>query len=225
MVNGESTEDIECAGYGRVRNIDEARIRWSIAGYWRRFVSQGPKIQRHTERLKVPGWDFISTFANKNKDEEKSGDGGGFKSRKVPEISKFMKDIIAGRPVFGAPLEPGGFRLRYGRARPSGLAAGSCNAASMAAMDDFIAVGTQMKIERPGKACAITPCDIAEGPWAILKNGDFKQYNDLESFQKDRKEISSIWDNGELVLGYGEFMENNKTWFQQLIHTIGGLQI
>jgi len=22
-----------------------------------------------------------------------------------------MKDIIAGRPVFGAPLEPGGFRL------------------------------------------------------------------------------------------------------------------
>ena len=27
MVNGESTEDIECAGYGRVRNIDEPRIR------------------------------------------------------------------------------------------------------------------------------------------------------------------------------------------------------
>ena len=211
MVNGESTEDIECAGYGRVRNIDEARIRGGVL----LVIGEGlclkaPKIQRHTERLKVPGWDFISIFANKNKDEETSGDGDGFKSRKVPEISKFMKDIIAGRPVFGAPLEPGGFRLRYGRARPSGLAAGSCNAASMAAMDDFIAVGTQMKIERPGKACAITPCDIAEGPWAILRNGDFKQYNDLESFQKDRKEISSIWDNGELVLGYGEFMENNK---------------
>ena len=211
MVNGESTEDIECAGYGRVRNIDEARIRGGVL----LVIGEGlclkaPKIQRHTERLKVPGWDFISTFANKNKDEEKSGDGDGFTSRKVPEISKFMKDIIAGRPVFGAPLEPGGFRLRYGRARPSGLAAGSCNAASMAAMDDFIAVGTQMKIERPGKACAITPCDIAEGPWAILRNGDFKQYNDLESFQNDRKEISSIWDNGELVLGYGEFMENNK---------------
>ena len=211
MVNGESTEDIECAGYGRVRNIDEARIRGGVL----LVIGEGlclkaPKIQRHTERLKVPGWDFISTFANKNKDEEKTGDGDGFTSRKVPEISKFMKDIIAGRPVFGAPLEPGGFRLRYGRARPSGLAAGSCNAASMAAMDDFIAVGTQMKIERPGKACAITPCDIAEGPWAILRNGDFKQYNDLESFQKDRKDISSIWDNGELVLGYGEFMENNK---------------
>ena len=211
MVNGESTEDIECAGYGRVRNIDEARIRGGVL----LVIGEGlclkaPKIQRHTERLKVPGWDFISAFANKGKEKSSEGDGSGFRSRKVPVISKFMKDIIAGRPVFGAPLEPGGFRLRYGRARPSGLAAGSCNAASMSAMDDFIAVGTQMKIERPGKACAITPCDIAEGPWAILQNGEFKQYNDSESFNKDRAQISSIWDNGELVLGYGEFMENNK---------------
>ena len=211
MVNGESTEDIECAGYGRVRNIDEARIRGGVL----LVIGEGlclkaPKIQRHTERLKVPGWDFISAFANKGKEKASEGEGSVFKSRKVPEISKFMKDIIAGRPVFGAPLEPGGFRLRYGRARPSGLAAGSCNAASMSAMDDFIAVGTQMKIERPGKACAITPCDIAEGPWAILQNGEFKQYNDSESFNEDRPRISSIWDNGELVLGYGEFMENNK---------------
>ena len=211
MVNGESTEDIECAGYGRVRNIDEARIRGGVL----LVIGEGlclkaPKIQIHTERLDVPGWDFISAFANKNKNETKKSEKNGFSSRRVPTISKFMNDIIAGRPVFGAPLEPGGFRLRYGRARPSGLAAGSCNAASMAAMDDFIAVGTQMKIERPGKACAITPCDTAEGPWAILKDGEFKQYNNVHDFQKDKHLMSTIWDNGELVLGYGEFLENNK---------------
>jgi hypothetical protein len=80
----------------------------------------------------------------------------------------------------------------------------------MAAMDDFITVGTQMKIERPGKACAITPCDIAEGPWAILKDGSFRRYDDAASFRKDKAKVASIWDNGELVLGYGEFMENNK---------------
>jgi hypothetical protein len=211
MINGESTEDIECAGYGRVRNIDDARIRGGVL----LVIGEGlclkaPKIQRHTERLNVPGWDFISTFANKNKAKDEGVNSNGFKSRKVPTISKFMKDIIAGRPVFGAPLEPGGFRLRYGRARPSGLAAGSCNAASMAAMDDFITVGTQMKIERPGKACAITPCDIAEGPWAILTDGSFRRYDDAASFRKDKTKVASIWDNGELVLGYGEFMENNK---------------
>ena len=121
MINGESTEKIECAGYGRVRNIDEARIRGGVL----LVIGEGmclkaPKIRKHTERLQVPGWDFISKFASKGKSEGDDSDESSFKSRKVPMISKFMKDIIAGRPVFGAPLQPGGFRLRYGRARPSG---------------------------------------------------------------------------------------------------------
>ena len=121
-----------------------------------------------------------------------------------------MKDIIAGRPVFGAPLAPGGFRLRYGRPRPSGLAAAGANEACMTAMDDFITVGTQMKIERPGKACAIVPCDDTEGPWVILQSGQFLRFDDAKSLQAVKKDVKSIWDNGELVLGYGEFMENNK---------------
>ena len=211
MVNGESTEDIECAGYGIVRNIDEPRIRGGVL----LVIGEGlclkaPKIQKHTERLNIPGWDFISKFANKGKAGSEKKDGKTFKTRLVPMDEKFMKDIIAGRPVFGGPLVPGGFRLRYGRARPSGLAAGSCNPASMAAMNDFLAVGTQMKIERPGKACAITPCDVADGPMVILKDGTFKRYDDISEFKKIRDNVACIWDNGELVMGYGEFMENNK---------------
>ena len=211
MINGESTERIECAGYGRVRNIDEPRIRGGVL----LVIGEGmclkaPKIQKHTERLSVPGWDFISKFAARGKEKKTEGKGPVFKSRKVPTITKFMKDIIAGRPVFGAPLEAGGFRLRYGRARPSGLAAASTNTASMLAMDDFITIGTQMKIERPGKACAITPSDHTEGPWVALKDGRFLRLDDAQSFAAIRSKVGSVWDNGELVIGYGEFMENNK---------------
>ena len=211
MINGESTERIECAGYGRVRNIDEPRIRGGVL----LVIGEGmclkaPKIQKHTERLSVPGWDFISKFAARGKEKKTKGEGPVFKSRKVPTITKFMKDIIAGRPVFGAPLEAGGFRLRYGRARPSGLAAASTNTASMLAMDDFITIGTQMKIERPGKACAITPSDHTEGPWVALKDGRFLRLDDAQSFAAIRSKVGSVWDNGELVIGYGEFMENNK---------------
>ena len=211
MINGESTERIECAGYGRVRNIDEPRIRGGVL----LVIGEGmclkaPKIQKHTERLSVPGWDFISKFAARGKEKKTEGGGAVFKSRKVPTITKFMKDIIAGRPVFGAPLEAGGFRLRYGRARPSGLAAASTNTASMLAMDDFITIGTQMKIERPGKACAITPSDHTEGPWVALKDGRFLRLDDAPSFAAIRSKVGSVWDNGELVIGYGEFMENNK---------------
>ena len=168
MVNGESTERIECAGYGNVRNIDEARIRGGVL----LVIGEGmclkaPKIMKHTERLNLPGWDFIAKFASRGKETD-SADEDAFKSQQITPITKFMNDIIAGRPVFGGPLQPGGFRLRYGRARPSGLAAASTNTASMLALDDFITIGTQMKIERPGKACAITPCDESEGPWVCL---------------------------------------------------------
>ena len=121
-----------------------------------------------------------------------------------------MKDIIAGRPIFGGPQQPGGFRLRYGRGRPSGLAAASLNPASMLVLDDFITIGTQMKIERPGKACAVTPSDDSEGPWVVLSSGQFLRIDEAEKMRKVRHDIRSIWDNGEIVIGYGEFMENNK---------------
>ena len=209
MINGESTESIECAGYGRVRNIDDTRIRGGVL----LVIGEGmclkaPKIRKHTERMKVPGWEFISSFAARNKKGD--GEQQDFQSRLVKPNDKFMKDIIAGRPVFGNPSEPGGFRLRYGRARPSGLAAGSCNPATMAVLDDFITIGTQMKIERPGKACAITPCDIAEGPSVILDNGEFLRLDSKQEVEEHLPRIASIWDNGELVVGFGEFLENNK---------------
>ncbi|MDA0715008.1 MAG: hypothetical protein O3A74_00395 [archaeon] len=211
MINGEATERIECAGYGRVRNIDETRIRGGVL----LVIGEGmclkaPKIEKHTTRLNVPGWDFIRVFANRGKSDESKEKKNEFKSKVVEPITKFMKDIIAGRPVFSEPSARGGFRLRYGRARPSGLAAGSVNPATMYAMDDFLTIGTQMKIERPGKACAVTPSTDCEGPWLILQDGRFLQTNDVASFRSVQRDVLSIWDNGELVLGFGEFLENNK---------------
>ena len=232
MINGESTESIECAGYGRVRNIDEARIRGGVL----LVIGEGmclkaPKIRKHTERLDVPGWDFITKFASKGKKESDDSDNHGFKTRRVAPIDIFMKDIIAGRPIFGGPQQPGGFRLRYGRGRPSGLAAASLNPASMLVLDDFITIGTQMKIERPGKACAVTPSSDSEGPWVVLSSGQFLRIDEAEQLRKVRPDIRSIWDNGEIVIGYGEFMENNKNlvpagyscdwWASDLIDALG----
>lgn len=214
MINGESTETIECAGYGRVRNIDEPRIRGGVLlVIGEGMVLKAPKIQKHTERLNVPGWDFISEFSKKGSTNEGDGSSFGehrFHSQRVQPITKFMQDIIAGRPIFGMPLAPGGFRLRYGRPRVSGLAAASIAPATMVVVDDFLTVGTQMKIERPGKACAVTPCDEAEGPMVLLKNGRFLRLDSMEAALQHRPDIAQIWDLGEIVLGFGEFMENNK---------------
>ena len=39
-------------------------------------------------------------------------------------------------------------------------------------MQGFLAVGTQMKVERPGKAAAVTPAVDIEGPMVLLKMVD-----------------------------------------------------
>ncbi len=267
MINGESTERVECAGYAQVRNIDDSRVRGGVL----LVIGEGlclkaPKLRKHTERLGVTGWEFITEFANKSTSESNEVlywtdeeflwvssnfnqsfiDGAkkhkgiwnsnknawGFpldkekeilelaeeiyfskpkyKLFKIPKIWKYMNDIIAGRPVLGDPSTPGGFRLRYGRCRTSGLAAGAINPVSMYALDDFLTIGTQMKIERPGKATAITPCDEIEGPWLLLSDGTFSRVDDESKWNEIKKQVISIWDAGEILLGYGEFLENNK---------------
>ncbi len=208
MINGEETESIECAGYREVRNIDGGRIRGGVL----LVIGEGlclkaAKIQKHTERLQIPGWDFISTFASRKKEGPATTTT---KRRKIKTDDRFMRDIIAGRPVFGEPNTPGGFRLRYGRPRTSGLAAAGVHPASMHAMGDFLAVGTQMKIERPGKACAVVPCDDLEGPTVLLKSGRYGRIQSAEMWHRIQDDVLSIWDNGELMIGYGEFAENNK---------------
>ena len=208
MINGESTEDIECSGYKEVRNIDGARVRGGVL----LVIGEGlclkaPKVQKHTERLDIPGWDFIAHFASKGKNE-KSEDS--FKSRVIKTDSRFMDDVIAGRPVFGEPGQPGAFRLRYGRSRASGLAAAGINPVSMEAMQGFLAVGTQMKVERPGKAAAVTPTVDIEGPMVLLEDGGFHRIDSLDEWNSIKEHVVSLWDSGEMLIGFGEFLENNK---------------
>ena len=128
---------------------------------------------------------------------------------KTVASNKYMKDIIAGRPVFSHPSRPGGFRLRYGKARTTGLAAAAIHPATMVLMDNFLAVGTQVKIERPGKAGAITPCDSIEGPIVLLQSGDLIQINEVEWAEKLKDQVKEIIDVGEILSAFGEFLENN----------------
>jgi DNA polymerase II large subunit len=128
----------------------------------------------------------------------------------VEANAKFMKDLIAGRPVLAHPSTPGGFRLRYGRTRATGLAAVALSPATMITLDRFLAIGTQLKIERPGKAGAITPCDTIEGPIALLRNGSLVEIDSVERAKEYAGAIDRIYDVGEMLVPYGEFLENNQ---------------
>ena len=139
-------------------------------------------------------------------------DGGGSEPDGPPRpepSQKFLRDLIAGRPVFTHPSEPGGFRLRYGRARNHGFATGGVHPATMHIVDDFLAAGTQIKTERPGKAHGVVPVDSIDGPTVKLANGEVRRIDDPEEAREIRNGVEEILDLGEYLVNYGEFVENN----------------
>lgn len=122
---------------------------------------------------------------------------------------KYIKDVIAGRPIFAGPSQKGAFRLRYGRARNTGLAAVGFSPATMVICDNFIASGTQLKTERPGKAAGAAPVDSIEGPTVRLKSGEVKRIDTEKEAKEKLEQVEKIIDLGEIAVPYGEFVENN----------------
>jgi len=111
--------------------------------------------------------------------------------------------------VFGHPSEAGGFRLRYGRARNHGFATAGVHPATMRLVDDFLAAGTQLKTERPGKAAGVVPVDSIEGPTVRLANGDVRRIDDPAEAAEVANGVEAVLDLGEYLVNFGEFVENN----------------
>jgi DNA polymerase II large subunit len=228
-IDGEGTEDEEVTGYRDLQRVGTNRLRGGAC----LVIAEGlclkaPKILKHVKKLRLKGWDFLDIFVNKNKTDDRK------KTKEIPEItpsSKYIGEVIAGRPVFSHPSRKGGFRLRYGRARTGGLASTAINPVSMYLMDGFIAVGTQLKTERPGKGTIGTPCTSIEGPIVLMQNGDLTELNDPKKVKKT--EIKNIIDLGEILIPFGEFIENNSLlpdssyvyewWIQDLQKILGFL--
>ena len=204
-VDGEGTEDVEISGYRDLPRVGTNKVRGGACLVIAEGLCQkANKLEKHVKRLGIDGWSFISEYlALKKKDVSES------EAMKVKPDAKYLKDLIVGRPVLGHPSKIGGPRLRYGRGRTTGLAAIALNPATMYAVDEFLAVGTQIKIERPGKAGAVTPCDSIEGPMLLLRNGDLVQTNTVEQFLQVKEQVTEIVDLGEILIPFGEFVENN----------------
>jgi len=212
-IEGEPTEEEEVSGYRDLPRIETNRVRGGIALVSAEGIAlKRPKLKKHVTKLGITGWEWLDSLASGKKD-------GGDSS------PKFLRDLIAGRPVFSHPSRPGGFRLRYGRARNTGLAAAGINPATMLLLGQFMAAGTQIKVEQPGKAAAVAPVSSIEGPTVRLLNGDVVRFDCdqdiLEWMPRTCKDprtihaalkahVSIILDIGEILISYGEFLENNR---------------
>ncbi|WP_411964971.1 DNA polymerase II large subunit [Haloferax sp. YSMS24] len=235
MLDGEATGDEEVSGYRDLERVDTNSARGGMCLVMAEGIAlKAPKIQRYTRQLDEVDWpwlqDLIDGTIGKDDgdaapdedaadDEESTADedeadteGDASEpegSVRVEPATKFLRDLIAGRPVFGHPSAPGGFRLRYGRARNHGFATAGVHPATMHIVDDFIATGTQLKTERPGKAGGVVPVDSIDGPTVRLANGDVRRIDDPEEAEELQNGVEKILDLGEYLVNFGEFVENN----------------
>ncbi len=206
-ISGEGTEKEEVSGNRDLPRVETNRIRGGAC----LVIAEGmclkaQKIKKHVDKLDIEGWDFledyIDNYASAKEDK-------GEKEKGISPNFKYIKETIAGRPVFGHPSVKGGLRLRYGRGRTLGLASIAVNPATMYISGEFMALGTQVKVERPGKAGAITPCDTIEGPTVLLKDGSVLKVNTGQEARDLKDKVKEIIDMGEILIPYGEFLENN----------------
>ena len=212
-INGDPTEDEEVSAFRGLPRIETDKIRGGACLVLNDgILLKAPKLLKIAQDMKLEGWDWLGKLKDIAQKEEKVIEGDDLESKstiKITPNSKYVSDILAGRPVFSHPSEVGGHRMRYGRSRNTGLAAAGLNPATMALLDDFIAIGTQLRIERPGKSTSICPVNSIESPIVKLKNGNIVRISSAKKAKELFPDIKEILFLGDILFGFGEFSENN----------------
>ncbi|MBU0470906.1 MAG: DNA polymerase II large subunit [Nanoarchaeota archaeon] len=220
-VDGNPTESFEVSNYKDLPRIETNLIRGGIALVLAEGLCQkAPKLWK---RLSKWGqdfdleWEFLGDFiklkekihaahSSSNKKE-----GAKEEKKTVKANNTFIMDLVAGRPILTHPLGVGGFRLRYGRNRTSGFSASALHPATLIVLEKFIAIGTQLKMERPGKAATVTLCDTIEGPIVRLEDGSVLQLKTEEEAKLHNSKVEEIIFLGDILFNYGDFSENGQS--------------
>ncbi|MBN2368634.1 DNA polymerase II large subunit [Candidatus Woesearchaeota archaeon] len=209
-INGDPTEEYEVSNYKDLDRIETNRLRGGVCLVVAEGIAQkAPKLNKQVRKWgKEFGldWGFLSDFLEIQKRAKAKGELKKEADKISPNYT-YIKDLVAGRPVLSFPMRFGGLRLRYGRTRTTGLAAAAIHPQTMYILNRYIATGTQLKLERPGKAAAIVPCDTIDGPIIKFKNGTVKQL-DNSSSRINNDDIKEILFLGDILFNYGDFSEN-----------------
>ncbi|MFX1386207.1 MAG: DNA polymerase II large subunit [Promethearchaeota archaeon] len=212
-INGDSTEDEEVSAFRDLPRIETNHIRGGACLVLNDgILLKAPKLLKIANAMNLEGWSWLAELkkiAQNQEKIEKNEKKEVKKEIKIPPNSKYVADIIAGRPVFSHPSKIGGHRIRYGRSRNTGLAAAGIHPATMVILDEFLAIGTQLRIERPGKSTSVCPVDNIEPPIVKLKSGDVIRVTNSKKAKQFFPDIKKVLFLGDLLFGYGEFTENN----------------
>ncbi|MBU2104159.1 MAG: hypothetical protein KKF67_00065, partial [Nanoarchaeota archaeon] len=210
QISGDPTEKLEVSNYKNLLRVEHNFVRGGMCLIFSEGLAQkaakGFRLLNTAKKngINSTGFDWLEEYIKLH--ERLTSKKGKDTEDNVPT---YIKDLVAGRPIFGHPSRSGGFRFRYGRSRTAGFSAASLHPATMAITDDFIAIGTQLKIEKPTKGCAVTSCDSIDGPIVKLINGSVLQLKTREEAKKFYPDVDEIIYLGDILFPFSDILNRN----------------
>ncbi len=199
-INGVETDPVEVVVHRGMKRIETDRVRGGALRVLNDgIIGRGRKLIKLVETLSIPGWEWLSKL--------KGGVQRDVEESRVE--SSHFHEVIAGRPVLSFPNRTGGFRLRYGRSYNTGLSVVGIHPSVPVLLDYAVVVGTQVKLDVPGKAATVTFVDYIEPPVVKLVDGSVVRVESVELANRIREGLQSILYLGDILISFGDFLENN----------------
>ncbi len=198
-LDGTDTDPVEVANHKSMKRIKTDKVRGGALRVLNDgLIGRSKKLLKRIEAYKLDGWEWLRDL----KGATQSAD-----TEDAP--AKRMREVITGRSVLSMPNSIGGFRLRYGRSCNTGFATAGLHPVISEILDHTVTVGTQIKMDIPGKGATVAMVDSIETPTVRLKDGSVVRINDVKHGIKIKHEIDKILHLGDILISYGDFVENN----------------
>jgi len=199
-IDGVETDPIEVIVHRGLKRIETDRVRGGALRVLNDgIIGRSRKLLSLLNQLSIPNWDWLNNLEGGNNQD----------SVETKVESSHFQEVISGRAVISMPNMVGSFRLRYGRSYNTGLSTIGLNPILAIILEYPFVVGTQVKLNMPGKAAVVAFVDSIEPPIVRLKDGSVIKVDSTELAKRILTKIDKILHLGDILISYGDFLENN----------------
>jgi DNA polymerase II large subunit len=223
-IDGIETDPIEVVVHRNLKRVATDRLRGGALRVLNDgVIGRANKLSKKLASLNITGWEFLTQLKG----------GTQQTTNETEKAGAHFEEVISGRAVLSMPHSKGGFRLRYGRSMNTGLSTIGIHPAVASLLDYPVVTGTQVKVDMPGKAATIAFVDSIEGPTILTKDGSIVKVSTIDQAEAIHDTLAKIIDLGDVLISYGDFLENNKTlppspyvpewWVQDFSRALAGI--
>ena len=200
-IDGIETDPIEVVVHRNLKRVTTDRLRGGALRVLNDgVIGRANKLSKKLASLSISGWEFLSQLKGATQQT----------ANETEKAGAHFEEVISGRAVLSMPRSKGGFRLRYGRSMNTGLSTIGIHPAVATLLDYPVVTGTQVKVDLPGKAATIAFVDSIEGPTIVTKDGSVVKVRTVIQAEEVHDALAKIIDLGDVLISYGDFLENNK---------------